>query len=79
MEKSFATASISGYHGDGAANAVSPVQVTVDPVKSDAFGSINVATHDCAVTSGVFSRVHLSSVLKVESQRQAGVNGTKTL
>ena len=79
MEESFAAASISSYHGDSAANAVSPVQVAMDPVKSDAFRSIDAVTHDCAVTSGVFSRVHLSSGLKVKRWHQAGVKETKTL
>lgn len=62
MKQCFSAAAISSYHGDGAADAVSPVQVTMDPVKSDAFGSTDIAADHYGVMSGVFSRVYLSSV-----------------
>ena len=61
LEQSFATAPVRGYHGDGAADAVGPVQVPVDPVEGEAFRSIDVAADDCAVMSGVVGHVHLGS------------------
>lgn len=61
VKESFAPASIGSHHWDGAADAVRPVQVAMDPVEGDAFRSINVKIHNCAVMTWVFSQVQGSS------------------
>lgn len=79
VEESLAAAAVSSYHGDGPADAVGPVQVTVDPVESDALGSVDVAPDHHAVMSGVFGRVHWSSGMTTDRRRQGGVEDSDIL
>lgn len=51
MEEGFAAATISSYHRYGPADAVSPVEVSMDPVHGDAFGGISVIADHHTVMS----------------------------
>lgn len=71
-------AAVGSRHGDRPANAVRPVQVSVDPVESDALGGRQVAADHHAVVRGVFGRVGRRSGMTAKSWSQAWGVGSRT-
>lgn len=63
LDQSLAAASISGCYGDGAAYAVGPVDVAMDPVNGDALRSLDVTADHNVVVGGVCSRLHVGAGL----------------
>lgn len=62
-------AAVCGCHGDGLQNAVSPVDVAVDPVYCNTFWSLNPAADHDVVTRGVSGLIHPGAVGRGQQRR----------